>query len=186
MEGQTGAEEVEDIDKVDVEKEIQVKLFYLGRIHRLKEGRRSFSQGDEEVASLLMRINDMEDKKEHALRLIWLEEEQEKMMKVQLEEARQSLTDLRMLVASKMEVLARTESLLQARMVTLQTELAHSKARHNKPTVPGVTGQATSCTTLAPSPPVPWQVRWNCSAWGSRGASGSWAGWWRGSRRRGV
>ena len=67
MEGQTGAEEVEDIDKVDVEKEIQVKLFYLGRIHRLKEGRRSFSQGDEEVASLLMRIKDMEEERKNML-----------------------------------------------------------------------------------------------------------------------
>ena len=82
------------------------------------------------------------------MRLIWLEEEQEKMMKVQLEEAIQSLTDLRMLVASNKEVQARTESLLQARLVTLQTGLAQSKARHNKPPVPGVTDQATSCTTF--------------------------------------
>ena len=40
-EGQTGVVEVEGFDKVDVEKEIQVKLFYLRMIHRLKEGRRS-------------------------------------------------------------------------------------------------------------------------------------------------
>ena len=32
---QTGEEEVEDIDMLDVEKEIQVKLLYLGKIHRL-------------------------------------------------------------------------------------------------------------------------------------------------------
>ena len=186
MKGQTGMEleEVEDFDKVDVEKEIQVKLPW--NDSQTKGREEKCTQSEEAVASLLLTIKDMEDKKEQALRLIWLEEEQEKLMKVQLEEARKDLTDLRMLAASNKEVQARTESLLQARMVTLQTELAHSKARHNKPTVPGVTGQATSCTTLAPSPPVPWQVRWTCFAWGSRGASGSWAGWWRGSRRRGV
>ena len=32
---QTREEEVEDIDMLDVEKEIQVKLLYLGKIHRL-------------------------------------------------------------------------------------------------------------------------------------------------------
>ena len=69
-------------------------------------------------------------------------------MKVQLEEARMDLTDLRILAASNKEVQARTESLLQARLVTLQTELAQSKARHNEPPVPGVTDQATSCTTF--------------------------------------
>ena len=142
-------EEVEDIDKVDVEKEIQVKLLYLGIIHRLKEVRINVSQGDEEVATLLLRMKDMDDKKEQALRLIWREDEQEKLMKVQLEEARQDLTDQMMLVASNKEVQARTESLLQARLITLQTELAASKARHNKPPVPGVTVQATSCTTFS-------------------------------------
>ena len=54
-EGQAGAEDLADIDKVDVEKEIQVKLLYLEKYHRLKEGRRSFSQGATEGA-LLMRI----------------------------------------------------------------------------------------------------------------------------------
>ena len=49
-------------------------------------------------------------------------------MKVQLEESRMDLTDLRILAASNKEVQVRTESPLQARLVTLQTELAHIKA----------------------------------------------------------
>ena len=55
---QTREEEVEDIDMLDVEKEIQVKLLYLGKIHRLKEGRRIISQCDkvEKVASLLINV----------------------------------------------------------------------------------------------------------------------------------
>jgi hypothetical protein len=53
-EGQTGAEEVEDINKMDVK-----KRFYLGIIYRLKKIR-SFSQCDEEVAHLLMRNKDIE------------------------------------------------------------------------------------------------------------------------------
>ena len=37
-EDKAGVEEKEDVDKMVVEGEIRVKLFYLGMIHRLREG----------------------------------------------------------------------------------------------------------------------------------------------------
>ena len=48
------------------------------------------------------------------MRLIWLDEEEEKLRNVQLVKGRRSLTDLRMLVSSNKnkEVQARTESFL--------------------------------------------------------------------------
>ena len=48
----------DDLDMLDDEKEIQVKLLYLGKIHRLKEGKMIISQCDkvEKVASLLIDV----------------------------------------------------------------------------------------------------------------------------------
>ena len=41
---QTGEEELEDTDMLSVQKEIQVKLIYLQKFHRLKVWRRIISQ----------------------------------------------------------------------------------------------------------------------------------------------
>ena len=66
-EGQTEME-LEDFDKVDVEKEIQVKLPW--NDSQTKGREEKCTQSEEAVASLLLTIKDMEDKKEQALRLI--------------------------------------------------------------------------------------------------------------------
>eukprot|EP00092_Neocalanus_flemingeri_P024077 GFUD01026118.1.p1 GENE.GFUD01026118.1~~GFUD01026118.1.p1 ORF type:complete len:355 (+),score=173.77 GFUD01026118.1:245-1309(+) len=156
-ETKSGVEDLveEDGIEMEVEGEIRLKLFYLGMIHRMREGESLCQSG--EVNTLVLRMKDMEVKMEQARRLIRVEEEQQEKLEWEVVEARQKLASLKMDLTCSKETQARTVSYCQARLVSCQAQLADAQARHQSQAgrhtaglpVSGMTGQATSCTQFS-------------------------------------
>ena len=96
-----------------------------------------------------MRIRNLEQKKEQAWRLIKQGEEQEAMMNLRLEEAQDDLVHLKLVMADNEKVQGKAESLLQAKLASLQTQLSLCRAMHSNDPVVRVTAQATSCTKFS-------------------------------------
>lgn len=148
--GKASVKKVDENDNGDeavVEGEIRMKLFYLNMIHQLREGG-SLGQPDE-VTTLVLRIKDTEKKVEEAKRLIKLGEEQEKDLEWLVTMAKHKQASLEMVLISSKEIQARTVLNWQARLISCQTQLVDAQARLQSPPVPGVTGQATSCTQFS-------------------------------------
>ena len=70
-------------------------------------------------------------------------------MKLQLEEARQSMACLQAIMNGNKKVQTKTEILMQARLVTFQMQLTQAMAKNNDRPVLSVTAQAASCTQFS-------------------------------------
>jgi len=114
------AEDADEVQKL-IEKEVDEKLNYLEKIQRLKEGRGPYHQKDEYV--MLTKLQDLEQKKEMAWRMIKKGEEDIAELTLQQLVAQQNLLSLKMSRTSNKQLHANTESLLQAKLVNLQSQV---------------------------------------------------------------
>jgi len=113
----------DDVDEAHklIEKEVADKLYCLEKIQKLKEGSGPYHQQDEYV--MLSKLQDLEQKKEIAWRMIKKGEEEIADLKLQQLVAQQNLLTLKMSRTSNKQLQAHTETLLQAKLVSLQSQL---------------------------------------------------------------
>ena len=123
---------VEDANEMhnSIEKEVDEKLYYLEKIQRLKEGRGPYYQKDEYV--LLTKLQDLEQKKETAWRIIKKGEEELAELKLQQLVAQQNLISLKMSRTSNKQLHVHTENQLQAKLVSLQSQLYQKKNKQSQ------------------------------------------------------
>jgi len=138
----------DDADEVHklIEKEVADKLYYLEKIQRLKEGSGRYHQEDEYV--MMSKLQDLEQKKEIGWRMIKKGEEEIDDLNLQLLVAQQNHLTLKMSRTSNKQLQVHTETLLQAKLISVQNQLYQENSDQSQEVQPVQLGTSVQFSNL--------------------------------------